>query len=342
MNTLCIAIPTFNRAEKLEKSLQKLSKEILKLDNKDNISVLVSDNGSTDNTDKVINRYKKIFERSRISFVKEGFDKNQGFDKNLFNCYKHADHEYVWFLSDDDIINDNAISMIFDDINTNQPNVIYYNFEQPPYTKKNKYISKTYLYKKIDNYNLEVIAKMAYWPKLSALVLKKIEIPKSFIEKEIKFMHVALAMYIVLKIGRILHSHNFIAKVDDDYLDNVDFPPYVSNYMDETISSVMALTKKNNLLDAYYNKYPSMKIDPVISSLKYMTNLYRSGLLINKDLENDLNRIIKIGAHAKGMKIFISPIYIKYLYAYLHKYYPFSIISSLRRYKRNKNKLKNV
>lgn len=338
MNTLCIAIPTFNRGKKLEKSLKKLSKEILKVDYKNNISVLVSDNGSSDNTYKVINEYKKIFEKNKISFVKHGFDKNQGFDKNLFNCYKHADSKYVWFLSDDDIISDDAISVILEDINANEPNVIYYNFEQPPYTKKNKYISKTCFHKKIDNYNIDVIAKMAYWPKLSALVLKKIKIPKPFIEKEIKFMHIALAMYIVLKIGRIMHSQKFIAKVDDDYLDNVDFPPYVTNYMDETISTLMALTKKNNLLNAYYNKYPLMKIDPVISSLKYMTNLYRSGLFIKKDLENELNQIIYTGALSKGIKILISPLYLKYYYAYLHKYFPLSIISSLRRFKRNRYK----
>ena len=342
MNTLCIAIPTFNRADKLEKALKNLLKVIQKVDYKNNISVLVSDNGSSDHTDKVINDHKKIFQNSKISFIKHGFNKNQGFDKNLFNCYENANHNYVWFLSDDDIINDDAISVILADINTHDPNVIYYNFEQPPYTKKNKYIFKTCLYKKIDSYNIDVIAKMAKWPKLSALVLKKIKIPKNFIDKELKFMHIALAIYIVLKIGGILHSQKFIAKVDDDYLDNIDFPPYVTNYMGETIGSLMALTKKTNLLDAYYNKYPPVKMDPVISSLEYMTNLYRSGLLINKDLENELNSIIHVGIIAEGVKVLVSPLYLKYFYAYLHKFFPFSIISYLRRYKRNNYQSKNV
>lgn len=342
MNKLCIAIPTFNRAEKLEKSLKKLSKEILKVDYKNNISVLVSDNGSSDKTVKVINEYKKIFERSNIPFIKQGFNKNQGFDKNLFNCYKHADHKYVWFLADDDIISDDAISIILADINTHNPNVIYYNFDQAPYTKKNKYILKTCFFKKINSDNIDVIAKIAQWPKLSALVLKKIEIPNSFIEKEIKFMHVALAMYIGLRIGRILQSDEFIAKVDDDYLDNIDFPPFVGNYMDETIKETMTFTKKTSLLASYYNKYSIRKLDPVISSLKYMINIYRGGLLINKNLENELNQIIHNGAIVKGIKVLVSPLYLKYFYAYLHKYYPLSIISSLRRYKRNKYKSKNV
>lgn len=342
MNTLCIAIPTFNRDKKLKKALKRLLEVILKVDYKNNISVLVSDNGSTDKTDSVINDYKKIFERSKIPLRKQGFDKNHGFDKNLFNCYEFADSDYIWFLSDDDIINGEAISIILADINTHDPNVIYYNFDQLPYTKKNKYIFKTCFYKKINNNNLDAVAKMAKWPKLSALVLKKIEIPKSFVEKEIKFMHIALATYIGLKIGRILHSDEPIAKVDEDYLDNIDFPPFVVNYMDETIKETMTFTKKTNLLDSYFNKYSLKKVDPVISSLKYMINIYRAGFSINKDLENELNHIIHNGAIAKGVKVLVSPLYLKYFYAFLHRYYPLSILSSLRRYKRGLYKSKNV
>ena len=88
MSRLCIAIPTFNRAKKLKKALKCLLEGILKVDYKNNISVLVSDNGSTDKTDNVIDDYKKIFERSKIPLTKPGFDKNQGFDKNLFKNKK--------------------------------------------------------------------------------------------------------------------------------------------------------------------------------------------------------------------------------------------------------------
>jgi FkbM family methyltransferase len=340
MSKLCIAIPTFNRAEKLKKALEGLLDGILEVDYENNISVLVSDNGSTDETDSVINYYKKIFEENKIPFNKEGFDKNQGFDKNLFNCYEYSDGEYIWFLSDDDIIKTNAIRVILADINTYDPNVIYYNFDQPPYKKTMQYILKTNLYKEINDKNLEAIGKMANWPKLSSLVLKKIEIPKGFIEKQFKFMHVALAIYTGLEIGRILHSEEFIAKVDDDYLDNIDFPPFVTNYMDETIESLMDFTKKPNLLDAYYSKYPLIKRDQVVYSLIHMTNVYRSGLLINKDLEDELNHIIHDGALVQGVKVLISPLYLKYGYAYLHKYYPLLIIAFLRRFIREKYKTK--
>lgn len=340
MSKLCIAIPTFNRAEKLKKALKNILEEILTVDCKNNISVLVSDNGSTDKTDSVINDYKKIFEGNKIPFNKEGFDKNQGFDKNLFNCYRHSDSEYIWFLSDDDIISSEAISVILSGINTHDPNVIYYNFDQPPYIRANQYILKTHLYKEINGKNIEAIGKIAHWPKLSALVLKKIEIPQSFVEKNFKFMHVALAMYTGLRNGHLLHSEEFIAKVDDDYLDNIDFEPFVGNYMIETIESMMTYAEKYELLEAYKEKYPFLKVDPVTSSLNHMTNVYRAGLSIDKNLEIKLNNIIHDGAMMIGAKVLISPVYLKYGYAYLHKYFPLSILSSLRRYIRNKYKSK--
>jgi len=338
MTKLCVAIPTFNRAEKLKKALKNLLKEILKIDHKNKISVLVSDNGSSDETENVINNYKENFEQNGINFIKKGFCKNQGFDKNLFNCYNNNDSEYIWFLSDDDIISRNALSIILKDINAYSPNVIYYNFDQPPFTRKNKYISTTYLYDQIKSQNLEVISKIIRWPKLSAIVLKKFKIPKSFIEKNFKFMHTSLAVYLGLKKGSILQSNKFIAKVDEDYLDNIDFEPFVGNYTKDNTKSLMTYVKCHDLFKILNKNYPFNKVDRADSCLNYMTIGYISGTLINKDLERKINKIIRKDAYKKGIKVLISLKYLKYGYAYLHKYFPLSYISFLRKKVRQKYK----
>ena len=342
MSRLCIAIPTFNRAEKLKKALQALLDEILTTNCTSNVSVLVSDNGSKDKTDSVINNYKKIFEENKISFNKSGFSVNQGFDKNLVNCYENSTGDYIWCVSDDDIISSGAIDIILRDITAYNPNVIYYNFDQPPYTKKNKYISETYLYKQINSQNLQSISKIIRWAKLSALVLKKIEINQNFFEQDFKFMHASLAVYIGLETGYVLHSKEFIAKVDDDYFDHIDFVPFIGNYMVDNIELLMTYTENHDLLTVLNEKFPLSKIDPVESSLKHLTTVYRAGLLIEKNLENQLINIIHNGVNKDGFKVLISATYLKYAYACLHKYYPFSIISLLRRYKLTKWKSKNV
>jgi len=341
VSTLCIAIPTYNRAEKLKKALSQLLKEILITGNMDRISILISDNGSTDNTHNVIKEYRDIFTGYKISFKRVAFKENQGFDKNLLKCYENCSSDYIWCVSDDDIISSGAIDVILEDINSYNPNVIYYNFDQPPYTRINKYISETHLYKKIDSESLQSITKIINWAKLSALVLKKIEINQSFVEKEFKFMHASLAVYIGLHIGQVLHSKVFIAKVDDDYLDQIDFVPFVGNYMVENIEMLMKFTGNSDLFNVLTEKYPLTKVDPVESSLKHLANVYKAGLLISEDLEKQLNNIICDNIHKNGRKVLLSPGYLKFGYAFLYKYFPLSIISSLRRYIRHKYKSKN-
>jgi len=347
MAKLCIAIPTFNRAEQLEKALQALLEQILATINVNNISVLISDNGSTDNTEKVIDNYKKKFHCNHISLKKVGFDSNQGFDKNLYNCYEHSSGDYVWFLSDDDIIDKEAINKIIKDIKFYKPNVIYYNFDQIPYTKDNKYIQESFLYDTVNEKNLESISKIIKWAKLSAIVLKKVEIKDDFVRQNFQFMHASLAIYIGLKIGNILHSKYFIAKVEEDYLDHIDFVPFVGNYMVDNINSLLSHTGHHKLFHQLNKKFPLTKVDPVISSLNHLINVYKAGLKINKDLELKLNNIIRLSIKDRGWRILTEPIYLKYGYAYMHKYYPLFWISSLRtsirnRYKTKKNMIKSI
>ncbi len=63
--TITVAIPTFNRSTRLKKSLQDLLGHIIKaeISNLSNvISIYVSNNGSTDNTDDVLKNFKEIYE----------------------------------------------------------------------------------------------------------------------------------------------------------------------------------------------------------------------------------------------------------------------------------------
>jgi glycosyltransferase involved in cell wall biosynthesis len=108
---LTIAIPTFNRARRLEELIDLLYSEIkfFKIPLK-KIEILVSDNGSIDNTQEVLLGYKKKYINFKPLFSFE----NKGFDANYLKCLRESSGEYLWIIGDDDRICVGALKKIYD------------------------------------------------------------------------------------------------------------------------------------------------------------------------------------------------------------------------------------
>ncbi len=102
---LTIAIPTYNRLEKLKISLNKI------LDytkGHDEIEIFVSDNASTDGTKEYVKDVQK--ENSNLKYYRN--IANLGLDGNFLNCFRKAQGKYLWMLSDDDSLMENAIETV--------------------------------------------------------------------------------------------------------------------------------------------------------------------------------------------------------------------------------------
>jgi FkbM family methyltransferase len=98
---LNIAIPTYNRVEQLEYSLKIF---ISQIENKleDFIDIFISDDFSTDNTEKIIQNYASTY-----NFIKyRKYEKNIGLERNLIECTRCCDGKYLWIFGDDDFIED--------------------------------------------------------------------------------------------------------------------------------------------------------------------------------------------------------------------------------------------
>lgn len=283
---LCVAIPTYNRAKRLDKSLNDLLQKIKSLENKQSVSVLVSNNGSTDNTNEIISKYKVIFDQQNVDFSHFAFLENKGFDANVLNCYMKANSEYIWFLSDDDNIINGAINSIIDDIHKYAPNVLYYNFDQDPYNLDNPYNKTTSVFKCVDKNKIQSISKIISWPKLTALIIKKNGGQSGEKVKNLDhgFMHVALALQTGLDYGMILHSEKFIAYPDKDYMDHIDFPPYIVNYLVTTVDIVL---RKNNRSDIYQKLNIELE-DPLTSSMDWLILYYRGKFVLTTELKSEL------------------------------------------------------
>lgn len=283
---LTIAIPTYNRAIRLEKALNDLLSQIIRSEKKQYLSVLVSDNGSTDATAPVINRYSRLFNQNDIVFSSHSFLDNRGFDANVLNCYRNCGSEYVWFLSDDDNITDGAIDSIIGDIQRHTPSVMYYNFDQYPYTPDNPYIKTEVLSKNVDVNNIHSILKIINWPKLTSLVIRKMDGQAG--EKvrtcNFDFMHVALAIQTGLDYGRVFHSDRFIARPDDDYKDHIDFPPYIGNNLRKTVKYVSLLNDGADI----YEHMEIKEVDPLTSSMNTLGCYYRGKFVLTTELKSEL------------------------------------------------------
>lgn len=90
-----VIIPTFNRSNFLKKA-------IISVLNQKGVSfeLIVSDNCSTDSTQKVV----KAFKDKRIRYIRNR--KNFGYVYNAHQCFRAASGQYIFTLSDDDFILD--------------------------------------------------------------------------------------------------------------------------------------------------------------------------------------------------------------------------------------------
>jgi glycosyltransferase involved in cell wall biosynthesis len=278
---LTITIPTFNRCKKLDKTLTNLLKQILDSKNKNHVKVFVSDNGSFDSTVDVLSHQNIKYTEQNIKLIYHSFKVNEGFDKNIYKCYDFCDTDYLWFLSDDDLFDNNAIDQIFNDILLFNPTIIYYNFEQHPFLKLNPYIIETKLHTSFDIIPLK---KIINWPKLSSIVLKKINNYDKNNNFNSGYAHVELIIKAYFDNGNLLLSKYFIGQPQNDYLDNIEFPPYIGNNLNTSLLNTLKNINKPEYFDSLRIPYT----DPTISSLNTLGCFYRGKHMLTHNLKKEL------------------------------------------------------
>ena len=96
---ISICIPTYNRASRLEISLNNTIDVIRKYHD---VNICVSDNDSDDNTYEIINKFRQDF--PDILYKKNEY--NLGFKKNFIKALSMSKARYRWLIGDDDYINE--------------------------------------------------------------------------------------------------------------------------------------------------------------------------------------------------------------------------------------------
>jgi len=107
---LSICVPTYNRHQKVFDNIKKLKSLIYKYEKY--IELLVGNNGSTDETNLVLEKFKDI----KIITLEE----NNGINPVLLNLAKLAQGKFLWLLGDDDFIADDVLEIIISNILENK------------------------------------------------------------------------------------------------------------------------------------------------------------------------------------------------------------------------------
>lgn len=94
---LSICLPTYNRSQCIGEQLHRLS--LINKDVLENIEIIVSDNGSSDDTKIVVESYLELLD---FTYVRN--KENIGPDANFYNCLMMAHGQYAWLLGDDDFL----------------------------------------------------------------------------------------------------------------------------------------------------------------------------------------------------------------------------------------------
>ncbi|MPQ32923.1 glycosyltransferase family 2 protein [Clostridium estertheticum] len=123
---LSIAIPTYNRANFLDKCLDSIYSEV----NNDPIfEIVISDNASTDNTYEIVRKYKQT--HNNIVYYRQ--HENVGFSKNFKKVLELATGEYINPHGDDDFFNTGMIYEIINLILKNKDcSVMYTSWKNVP------------------------------------------------------------------------------------------------------------------------------------------------------------------------------------------------------------------
>ncbi len=257
---ISICIPTYNRAELLNKSLYSVLREFGKYD----VEVIVSDNNSQDNTSNVVHAYQVQY--PCVKYYKN--ETNIGLDKNVISCITKATGEYVFMFSDDDILLSGSAKHILDCINQYKPNLIYLHYrdfaETEDYSivlhRKTPADKKSVIYQNGSDMFVDL-----YPSHLSAIIYKR--------EEVVKYLS-------YIKDNDLDHERGYVAIVLSHYVILESPPPFV--YIGNCCVAARAVIDKPINLARAYCVYP----------INHCVKLLNRGFISNKQIHKIANKRI--------------------------------------------------
>jgi glycosyltransferase involved in cell wall biosynthesis len=275
MIKVSVIIPCYNAEDYISKCLEMLFKD--KLSDKE---IIMINDGSKDNTLKILKEYQK--DHKEIKIINQ---KNSGQAVARNKGLALASGEYITFVDVDDWVEENMIYELYNYANSNNSDYVYCDYYEH-YSQNNK---------KINNYHTDdekknaILANFAPWGKLiSKELLNKLDF--KFCEGRI-FEDVAVIPYLAASakktgyLKKSLYYYNMAntnsttrKKAYDKRFEDMLF---VSDYLYENIT-------KNNLLEEYYKEFEYIFLDSILKSGVLKFAKYKEGIGKIKQLRENV------------------------------------------------------
>lgn len=168
---LGIAIPTYNRSQKLRELLDSIVPQAIKW----NVSIFIVDDNSSDRTDVVLKEFSKNF--PLLKYKKNR--RNLGMYLNTLEAMEFAESQFVWIMGDDDTVKEEGIERVLTSLSENVDYVVLNSVLYDPEFKDiiNKNIIKcngvkTY-YRGEHGKLLEDLRESSYHGFMSAMIIRR-------------------------------------------------------------------------------------------------------------------------------------------------------------------------
>lgn len=134
---LSIIVPVYKVEQYLEKCLSSILNQAKE---RDNIELVVVNDGSPDNSQAIIDKYYGIYPHIIVPIKQQ----NQGLSMARNNGLEKATGDYVWFVDSDDWLLDNSLKKVFDELEKNTDIDVFSSFLKEYYETDDTYKVRHY------------------------------------------------------------------------------------------------------------------------------------------------------------------------------------------------------
>lgn len=264
MSKISVIIPVFNGEKYLKRCLNSLINQTIK-----DYELIIVNDGSTDNTNKILNEYKKKYQN--IVIVER---ENKGISESRNDGLKIATGKYICFVDSDDFVDNNYLEELLNKMESDDFDFVTANIYLT-YPNKEKKIEIDLKYDCLTLSDLKKYFLSLYpvvWNKMyKKILLKDLKFSKTFAE-DVKYLYELLPK--VKKIGKVnKYLYHYVQR------DNSESHVYDKRIFD--------YVKNFNILNDYYKKnnyfFLKKEFEYIYVRYLYATFIKRVATLDKKD-----------------------------------------------------------
>lgn len=268
-----VIVPVYNSEKYISKCIESIINQTYQ-----NIEIILINDGSKDNSQKIINEYKQRFP-DKINAIEQ---KNKGVATTRNESIKIANGDYIMFVDNDDFLDNNYIETFVNEIQKSDCDAVFGGYRRP--NENGKIIKEMCL----KNQEWSKFMIMAPWAK----IFKK----SYLIDNNIQFLNVNLGedIYFSLKVILLSKKIKIIPYIGYNWFFNTSS---ISNTVQKNITQLQVydllnscydMIKEQNLLENNYEIIETHFTRYIIWLLSFSTKR-----LSYRQIEEEYNKIFK-------------------------------------------------